>query len=165
MIASLLDEGLAITAVDYVAAKTWHREFRRQAAELLDDFDALMMPSTAHHGPGYARHHGHAALPSAVEPRPTARGQYPLRGCSRRHAGRHSACRATWTKRRICSAWPPGVSRPWGSTPCRPCGGASPDYSRSHTNPKRKRGLHNHLTSLTLRVSMGQRATELRDRE
>jgi aspartyl-tRNA(Asn)/glutamyl-tRNA(Gln) amidotransferase subunit A len=46
MIASLLDEGLAVTAVDYVAAKTWHREFRRQAAELLDDFDALVMPST-----------------------------------------------------------------------------------------------------------------------
>ena len=46
MIASLLDEGLAIRAVDYVAAKTWHREFRRHAAELLDDFDALIMPST-----------------------------------------------------------------------------------------------------------------------
>ena len=46
MIASLLDEGLAIAAVDYVAAKAWHREFRRQTAELLDDFDALIMPST-----------------------------------------------------------------------------------------------------------------------
>jgi hypothetical protein len=46
MIASLLDEGLAIAAVDYVAAKGWHREFRRQAAKLLDNFDALIMPST-----------------------------------------------------------------------------------------------------------------------
>jgi aspartyl-tRNA(Asn)/glutamyl-tRNA(Gln) amidotransferase subunit A len=46
MIASLLDEGLATAAVDYVAAKAWHREFRRQAAALLDDFDALVMPST-----------------------------------------------------------------------------------------------------------------------
>jgi aspartyl-tRNA(Asn)/glutamyl-tRNA(Gln) amidotransferase subunit A len=46
MIASLLDEGLAVPAVDYVAAKTWHREYRRQAAELLRDFDALVMPST-----------------------------------------------------------------------------------------------------------------------
>ncbi len=46
MIASLLDEGLAITAVDYLAAKTWHREFRRQAAALLDGLDALIMPST-----------------------------------------------------------------------------------------------------------------------
>jgi Asp-tRNA(Asn)/Glu-tRNA(Gln) amidotransferase A subunit family amidase len=46
MIAALLDEGLTIAAVDYVAAKTWHREFRRQAAELLDGLDALVMPST-----------------------------------------------------------------------------------------------------------------------
>jgi aspartyl-tRNA(Asn)/glutamyl-tRNA(Gln) amidotransferase subunit A len=46
MIASLLDEGMAIAAVDYVAAKTWHREFRRQTAALLGDFDALVMPST-----------------------------------------------------------------------------------------------------------------------
>ena len=46
MIASLLDEGLAITAVDYLAAKAWHREFRRQTARLLDGLDALIMPST-----------------------------------------------------------------------------------------------------------------------
>jgi aspartyl-tRNA(Asn)/glutamyl-tRNA(Gln) amidotransferase subunit A len=46
MIVSLLDEGLAVSAVDYVAAKAWHREFRRQTAALLDGFDALMMPST-----------------------------------------------------------------------------------------------------------------------
>jgi Asp-tRNA(Asn)/Glu-tRNA(Gln) amidotransferase A subunit family amidase len=45
-IASLLDEGLAVAAVDYAAAKAWHREFRRQTAKLLDDFDALVMPST-----------------------------------------------------------------------------------------------------------------------
>ena len=32
---------------------------------------------------------------------------------------------------------------------------ASPDYSRTHTNPKRKRGLHHHLTSLTLWVGVG----------
>jgi len=46
MITSLLEEGLATAAVDYVAAKAWHREFQRQTAELLDDFDALIMPST-----------------------------------------------------------------------------------------------------------------------
>lgn len=46
MITSLLDEGLAIPAVDYVAAKAWHREFRRQAATLLCGVDALIMPST-----------------------------------------------------------------------------------------------------------------------
>jgi Asp-tRNA(Asn)/Glu-tRNA(Gln) amidotransferase A subunit family amidase len=46
MIASLLDEGLAVPAVDYVAATDWHREFRRQAAGLLDGVDALVMPST-----------------------------------------------------------------------------------------------------------------------
>jgi len=46
MIASLLDEGLAIPAVDYVTAKAWHREFRRRAARLLDGVDALIMPST-----------------------------------------------------------------------------------------------------------------------
>jgi aspartyl-tRNA(Asn)/glutamyl-tRNA(Gln) amidotransferase subunit A len=46
MIASLLDEGLAVAAVDYAAAKAWHREFRRRAAGLLDGVDALVMPST-----------------------------------------------------------------------------------------------------------------------
>lgn len=45
-IASLLDEGLAVPAVDYVAAKAWHREFRRVAARLLEGVDALVMPST-----------------------------------------------------------------------------------------------------------------------
>jgi aspartyl-tRNA(Asn)/glutamyl-tRNA(Gln) amidotransferase subunit A len=46
MITALLEEGLATAAVDYVAAKAWHREFRRQTAGLLGDFDALVMPST-----------------------------------------------------------------------------------------------------------------------
>ncbi len=46
MIAALLEEGLAVTAVDYLAAKAWQREFHRQAAALLDDVDALVMPST-----------------------------------------------------------------------------------------------------------------------
>ena len=32
--------------MDYVAAKAWHREFRRQTAELLADCNALLMPST-----------------------------------------------------------------------------------------------------------------------
>ena len=35
----------------------------------------------------------------------------------------------------------------------------------THNNPKRKRGLHHHLTSLTLRVRMVRRKTELRDHE
>jgi aspartyl-tRNA(Asn)/glutamyl-tRNA(Gln) amidotransferase subunit A len=51
MITSLLDEGLATAAVDYVEAKAWHREFRRQTAELLDGFDALIMPSTHNTAP------------------------------------------------------------------------------------------------------------------
>jgi aspartyl-tRNA(Asn)/glutamyl-tRNA(Gln) amidotransferase subunit A len=46
MITSLLDEGLAIAAVDYLAAKAWHREFQQQAATLLAGHDALIMPST-----------------------------------------------------------------------------------------------------------------------
>jgi len=46
LIAALLDEGLAISAVDYVEAKAWHRDFRREAARLLDGLDALAMPST-----------------------------------------------------------------------------------------------------------------------
>lgn len=45
-IAALLDEGLAVPAVDYVAVKAWHREFRRLAAGLLEGVDALVMPST-----------------------------------------------------------------------------------------------------------------------
>jgi len=46
MIAALLAEGLAIPAVDYLAAKAWHRQFRRVAARLLEGLDALIMPST-----------------------------------------------------------------------------------------------------------------------
>jgi aspartyl-tRNA(Asn)/glutamyl-tRNA(Gln) amidotransferase subunit A len=46
MITSLLDEGLAITALDYEAAKAWHQEFQRQMAHLLDGLDALVMPAT-----------------------------------------------------------------------------------------------------------------------
>jgi aspartyl-tRNA(Asn)/glutamyl-tRNA(Gln) amidotransferase subunit A len=45
-ITELLEEGLATSAVDYMAAKDWQQQFRRQAAALLDDVDALVMPST-----------------------------------------------------------------------------------------------------------------------
>lgn len=45
-ITELLEEGLATSAVDYLAAKDWQQGFRRQAAALLDDVDALVMPST-----------------------------------------------------------------------------------------------------------------------
>lgn len=45
-ITELLEEGLATSAVDYMAAKDWQQAFRRQAAALLDDVDALVMPST-----------------------------------------------------------------------------------------------------------------------
>jgi aspartyl-tRNA(Asn)/glutamyl-tRNA(Gln) amidotransferase subunit A len=64
-IASLLDEGLAITAVDYLAAKAWHREFRRQAADLLDGVDALIMPST------------HTTAPATLETTGTPHFQVP----------------------------------------------------------------------------------------
>jgi hypothetical protein len=37
---------------------------------------------------------------------------------------------------------------------------ASPDYSRSYINPKRKRGGHNHLPSLTLRVGIVHRVAD-----
>jgi aspartyl-tRNA(Asn)/glutamyl-tRNA(Gln) amidotransferase subunit A len=46
MIASLLDEGLAISGVDYAAALARQREFRRRVASLFDGVDALIMPST-----------------------------------------------------------------------------------------------------------------------
>ena len=44
------------------------------------------------------------------------------------------------------------ISSPWWPHPRR----TNPDYSRSHTNPKRKRGLGYELSSLTLRVSMAR---------
>ena len=123
MIASLLDEGLATAAVDYVAAKAWHREFRRQAAALLDDFDALVMPSTHTTAP--------ATLATTGTPQFQAPGAWPDCRSSVSPAGlQPTACRpafslsGAWTTRRNCSAWPPGVSRSWGSTPCRPCGRA-----------------------------------------
>ncbi len=45
-IASLLDEGLSITAVDYAEALERLRHLRRHAAELVETFDALVMPAT-----------------------------------------------------------------------------------------------------------------------
>ncbi len=45
-IASLLDEGLTISAVDYAAALAWQRRFRRRTDCLFDNVDALIMPST-----------------------------------------------------------------------------------------------------------------------
>ncbi len=65
MIASLLDEGLAVSAVDYVAAKAWHRKFRRQAAALLEGVDALIMPST------------HTTAPATLETTGTPQFQAP----------------------------------------------------------------------------------------
>ena len=46
MIAVLLDEGLATSAVDYAAALAHQREFQRRIGPLFDGFDALVMPST-----------------------------------------------------------------------------------------------------------------------
>ena len=46
MIARLLDEGLQISAVDYAAALAHQRAFRREAADLLGPYDALLMPAT-----------------------------------------------------------------------------------------------------------------------
>lgn len=46
MIAGLLDEGLATSAIDYAAALSHQRDFRRQVAPLLADYDALIMPAT-----------------------------------------------------------------------------------------------------------------------
>jgi aspartyl-tRNA(Asn)/glutamyl-tRNA(Gln) amidotransferase subunit A len=46
MIAGLLDEGLAISGVDYAAALAAQRDFRRRVASLFDGVDALIVPST-----------------------------------------------------------------------------------------------------------------------
>ncbi len=45
-IASLLDAGLATSAVDYAAALADQRRFRRRAGSFFADVDALVMPST-----------------------------------------------------------------------------------------------------------------------
>jgi aspartyl-tRNA(Asn)/glutamyl-tRNA(Gln) amidotransferase subunit A len=45
-IASLLDEGLTITGVDYVAALAWQREYSCRVAGMFANVDALIMPST-----------------------------------------------------------------------------------------------------------------------
>ena len=121
MIASLLDEGLAIAAVDYVAAKAWHREFRRQAAELLDDFDALIMPSTHTTAPATLATTG---TPQFQAPWSLARLPVVSIPCGVAADGMPTGVQLVgrWTMRRNCSAWPLGASRLWGSTPCRPCG-------------------------------------------
>ena len=121
MIASLLDEGLAIAAVDYVAAKAWHREFRRQAAELLDGFDALIMPSTHTTAPATLATTG---TPHFQAPWSLARLPVVSIPCGVAADGMPTGIQLVgrWTTRRNCSAWPPGASRSWGSTPCRPCG-------------------------------------------
>ena len=48
MIASLLDEGLTISGVDYAAALAWQRGYRRRVTDWLArlDIDALIVPST-----------------------------------------------------------------------------------------------------------------------
>lgn len=46
MITGLLDEGLRILGVDYADALAWQRGFRHRAASLLENVDALVMPST-----------------------------------------------------------------------------------------------------------------------
>lgn len=46
MITSLLERGLAMSAVDYAAALAELRSFRGRASELLGDCDALIMPAT-----------------------------------------------------------------------------------------------------------------------
>jgi Asp-tRNA(Asn)/Glu-tRNA(Gln) amidotransferase A subunit family amidase len=48
MITSLLDEGLTVLGVDYIAALEWQRGFRQEVADLLfhAGVDALIMPST-----------------------------------------------------------------------------------------------------------------------
>jgi aspartyl-tRNA(Asn)/glutamyl-tRNA(Gln) amidotransferase subunit A len=45
-ITSLLDEGLKVLGVDYVAALAWQREFARRVNGLFGDCDALITPST-----------------------------------------------------------------------------------------------------------------------
>jgi hypothetical protein len=46
MITELLDEGLTIAAVDYAAALAHQRRFRRLVPTLLENVDALIVPST-----------------------------------------------------------------------------------------------------------------------
>ena len=46
MIASLLDQGLAMSAVDYSSAMMRLAEFRRRVPAMLGQFDALIMPAT-----------------------------------------------------------------------------------------------------------------------
>ena len=46
MIASLLDEGLKISGVDYAAGLSHQRAFRRRAGSMLEGVDALIMPAT-----------------------------------------------------------------------------------------------------------------------
>ena len=46
LITGLLDEGLALSAVDYAAALAQQRTLRRQVGSMFDGVDALVMPST-----------------------------------------------------------------------------------------------------------------------
>jgi Asp-tRNA(Asn)/Glu-tRNA(Gln) amidotransferase A subunit family amidase len=51
-IASLLDRGLALPAIDYAAAVAHQALFKRQVLASLDDCDALIMPATRGTAPG-----------------------------------------------------------------------------------------------------------------
>jgi len=46
LIAGLLDEGLAMPAVDYADALAWQRDFRRRVRSLFESFDVLISPAT-----------------------------------------------------------------------------------------------------------------------
>ena len=50
-IASLLDEGLASSAIDYAASLAHQLRFHREMLTILDDFDALVTPATADTAP------------------------------------------------------------------------------------------------------------------
>jgi aspartyl-tRNA(Asn)/glutamyl-tRNA(Gln) amidotransferase subunit A len=46
LITGLLDEGLAMPAVDYADALAWQRDYRRRVLSLFESFDVLICPAT-----------------------------------------------------------------------------------------------------------------------
>ncbi len=58
MITELLDQGLALPAVEYVEALAWQRRFRRRVPAILKGVDAVIIPSTHTTAPATRLHTG-----------------------------------------------------------------------------------------------------------
>ena len=120
-LASLLDEGLAVSAVDYAAALAHQRNLRRTADALVGQFDALLMPATDDTAPGlettgkrdFQAPWSYMGLPVVSLPCGLAADQMPaaVQLVQRTNRESHLLAVARWCQRQLAfTDTPPGTS-------------------------------------------------------